>query len=198
VTLTSPNGGQALNPGENADLTWTAGDNVGVTSVDLLLSRGGASGAYEPLASGIANSGSFTWLVTGPATTEAFVRVVAHDALGNQAADTSDAAFTILGVPTGVGDQLPREFSLDAVAPNPTAGEVQFVFATPRAATIRLTVHDVQGREVARLVDGDRPAGRQAVGWDGRVGGGPARAGLYFVRLVTPDRSFVRRLIVVR
>ena len=198
VTLTSPNGGQSLSTGENADLTWTAADNVGVASVDLLLSRDGASGSYESLASGIANSGSFTWTVTGPATSDAFVRVVAHDALGNQAADTSDAAFTIVGVPTGVGDELPREFALEAVAPNPTAGEARLVFAMPRPAAVRLTVHDVQGREVARLVDGERPAGRHPVAWDGRVRGGPARAGLYFVRLLTPEREFVRRLVMVR
>jgi hypothetical protein len=198
VTVTAPNGGQTLDVGAGTELTWTAGDNVGVTAVDLLLSRDGSAGTYEAIATAIANSGSHPWTVTGPPTTDAFLKVVAHDAIGNQGGDVSDGAFIIADVVTGVGDDLPRAFALDPVVPNPVSREARLSFALPRGAVIRLTVHDVQGREVTRLVDGQRSAGRHGITWDGRAGGHPARAGLYFVRLTTPERDFIRRLVLVR
>jgi hypothetical protein len=197
VAVTAPNGGESILVGAEVSLTWTAGDNVGVTAVDLELSRNGVAGTYETIATGIANSGSHAWTVTGPPTADAFVRVIAHDALANQAADVSDAAFSIVDV-TGVGEALPREFALEPVAPTPSSRAARLAFELPRAAAVRLSVHDVQGREVARLVDGAMPAGRHAVAWDGRAGGTAARSGLYFVRFHTPEREFVRRLIWVR
>ncbi|HXJ64580.1 MAG TPA: Ig-like domain-containing protein, partial [Actinomycetota bacterium] len=68
VTLTAPNGGQTLVAGTNTNITWTATDNVAVTTVDLELSRNGAAGPYTSIATGIANTGTFSWLVTLPTT----------------------------------------------------------------------------------------------------------------------------------
>jgi len=52
-------------------------------------------GPYEAIATGIANTGSHPWTITGPMTTNAFLRVVAYDAQGQATADVSDASFTI-------------------------------------------------------------------------------------------------------
>ncbi len=49
-----------------SSLQWTATDDVAVTAVDILLSRTGAGGTYEPIASGLPNTGSFDWTVTAP------------------------------------------------------------------------------------------------------------------------------------
>src|SRR5690606_25403792 len=50
-----------------------------------------------------------------------------------------------------------------SVAPNPAASEATVRFELPGPGAVRLTVYDVLGREVARLVDGPLPAGPQAV-----------------------------------
>src|SRR5207248_2410867 len=47
------------------------------------------------IATGIANSGSYVWNATGPATSQARVRVTAHDVNCSSAADASDANFNI-------------------------------------------------------------------------------------------------------
>src|SRR6185503_13033414 len=95
VQVMSPNGGENLTGSSPVALTWSASDNVGVTSVDVLLSRAGPDGPYETLAHGVPNTGTYSWNVTGPSTTNAYVMVQAWDAAGNTRADASDAPFSV-------------------------------------------------------------------------------------------------------
>src|SRR5262249_53728163 len=68
VQVLAPNGGESVVVGANLDVTWTATDNDSVTAVDVLLSRNGVDGPFESLATGIANSGLYSWTVTDPVT----------------------------------------------------------------------------------------------------------------------------------
>jgi len=70
------------------------------------------------------------------------------------------------------------------------------VFSVPRSAAVRLSVVDLQGREVAVLVNGTYHAGRFQVNWDGRSDRGAVPAGLYFVRFSSPDRNVVTRVAI--
>jgi hypothetical protein len=94
VTVTSPNGGESWAVGSVHNITWTATDNVGVTSVDLYYSTDGGA-TFTAIATGIANTGSYSWTVPNAQTTNGFVKVVAHDGSGNIGQDLSNAAFTI-------------------------------------------------------------------------------------------------------
>jgi hypothetical protein len=196
VAVTSPNGGEVVTVGTSATLSWTASDNAAVTGVDLELSRTGSGGPYEPLATGIANSGSFNWNVTGPVSSNALLRATARDAATNSTPDVSDAEFSIAD-PTGVDDGPVTTFALSPVLPNPARGAARFHIALPHEANVRLAVHDVQGRELFVLADGSYPAGRHSLDWPGRSG---ARLdpGLYFVRFTAVGRTMVRRFVVVR
>jgi uncharacterized repeat protein (TIGR02543 family) len=194
VTVTAPNGGEVLSLGQHASLAWIATDGVGVTSIDLLLSRDGAVGPFDPIATGVANSGSYDWLATEPATTNTFLKVVAHDAAGNTGSGLSATAFSIAG-PTGVEDGPVTAFALSAVMPNPARDLARIGFALPRAVRIHIAVLDVQGREVLTLADGEYDAGRHQAAFSTRRTPGP---GLYFVRMTTPTRSFVQRFAIMR
>jgi hypothetical protein len=196
VAVTAPNGGESFTLGSLASLTWTATDGAGVTSVDLLLSRTGAGGPFDTLATGQPNSGTYGWTATGPATADAWLEVVAHDAAGNSGSDVSDAAFAI-GVVTGVDDGPVTAFALSPVRPNPMRSGGHFGFALPRASSVRLSLLDVQGREVLVLADGEYPAGRHTLAW---ANGQRASlgAGLYFVRLRAGGQSFTRRVVLSR
>ena len=193
VSLTAPNGGEVLTAGTNTSVTWTASDNAAVTGVDLELSRGGAGGPFETLATGLANTGTYNWTVSGTPTTNALVRATARDAALNSSQDLSDAAFSIAG-PTGVHDGPVTDFALAPVLPNPVRASLRFGFALPRECGIHLGVHDVQGRELLVLADGVFPAGRHSLDASSL-----ARTildpGLYFVRLVVPGRTLVRRFV---
>ncbi len=83
--------------------------------------------------------------------------------------------------------------------PQPAREGVRIAFTLPRAGAAHLVLLDVAGREVARLADGELPAGAHAVRWDGRVAGGaPAPAGMYFARLQAGGQARTLRLVRLR
>jgi len=206
VLVTSPNGGEDVQVGDVAHLAWSASDDVGVSSVTLSISRDNGAN-YDPIATDIPNSGGFDWTVTAPGTNSnathvfsALLKVQAKDTATQTNEDVSDAAFSIYdpGV-NAVAGAAPAEFALSRVSPNPTAGRFGAEFAVPHAASIRLSLIDLQGREVRVLASGTYAAGRYRANWDGRLAsGGVAPTGVYFVRLRTPGKDFVTRVAVAR
>ena len=113
VTVNAPNGGEAWGIGTTQNVTWTATDNIGVTSVTLVVSRDGGVTFPDTLATGEANDGTYAWLVAAPVSATARVKVIAYDAAANSGSDVSDANFSI-------ADTTPP--SVTASAPN--GGEV--------------------------------------------------------------------------
>jgi len=196
VHVLAPEGGTIHFIGDPAGLVWNAFDNAAVARVDLYLSRTGAGGTFDSIATAVPNTGSYSWPVTGPATEDAFLKVVARDSAGNVGVDVGDSSFVIRAT-TGVGERPVADFELAPVQPNPLRGSGRIGFALPNASHVRLSVIDVQGREVAVLAEGVFEAGRHQVRWDG-ASAGRAGPGLYFVRLSVAGRSLVRRTVVTR
>ena len=196
VQVIAPNGGEVFGLSQPALLRWSATDNTGVASVDLLLSRTGAAGPYETIAAGEPNSGSYTWTATVPTTTNAWLRIVARDSAGQTAADTSDAAFAIAG-PTSAALRTITEFALSPAAPNPARGMTRLTLDLPRSSRVRLDVLDVQGRLVSTLADGEFVAGRHTVEWRPSIGMRPLAAGVYLVRMAVANRTFVQRCLLL-
>jgi len=103
---------------------------------------------------------------------------------------------------TSAGDGLPGR--LPAVAlhpnhPNPFNPSTTLKFSLSRDSQVRLTVHDLMGRAVRTLVDGDRPAGEHGVLWDGRDDRGEAvGTGVYFVRVETRDGVDSRKIALIK
>jgi hypothetical protein len=92
---------------------------------------------------------------------------------------------------TALGDLSPTPIAqsvlLEDAFPNPFAGTTSIAFDLPRAAPIMLTIYDAAGRVVRTLLDGQLPAGRHELGWDGRSASGHAlSSGVYFLRLTHP------------
>lgn len=95
VTLTAPNTNVAWTAGETRSITWT--HNLGASAtVTLGLSRDGGA-TWETIAAAVSNStvtsGSYTWLVTGPPTATALVRVTWDADIAE--ADVSNVTFRI-------------------------------------------------------------------------------------------------------
>ncbi|MFM8560110.1 MAG: beta strand repeat-containing protein, partial [bacterium] len=197
VTLSAPDGGETISIGTATTITWSASDNVAVTAIDLALSRSGTGGPFETIANGLANTGSYSWTVTGPVSTTARVRVTARDSQGNSAQDVSAGNVSIANT-TGVGDGTPvTEVLLAPVVPNPVRGATRFTFALPREASIRVSVHDVQGRERLLLAEGDFAPGRHSLDWSA-AGSHVLDPGLFVVRLQVSGRTLTQRFTVVK
>ncbi len=98
------------------------------------------------------------------------------------------------GPETETTEELPEEVSLSANYPNPFNPGTTIHYALPAAATLRLAVYDVLGREVAVLADGVQAAGRHTVRFDA----GHLPSGTYVVRLDTDEQSIVRTMTLSR
>jgi hypothetical protein len=98
--------------------------------------------------------------------------------------------------PLAVGDLPSSEpgIALAAPHPNPARRAAQLRFTLPVAGEARLTVHDLAGREVSRLVEGTRAAGEHLVTWETAN----VAPGVYFVRLSAGGRASSRRMVVIR
>ena len=72
-------------------------------------------------------------------------------------------------------------------------------FALPSRGQVTLTLYNLAGQQVARLVQGTREAGTYTVTWDGRDDHGRELAsGVYLYRLQVGDQTQTRKLVLVR
>jgi hypothetical protein len=89
--------------------------------------------------------------------------------------------------------------SLAPATPNPFNPHTTLRLTLPEAGPVRVTVHDVTGRLVDVLVDGERPAGEHAFDWDGTdVHGRDVASGVYFVRLASRGEVLSRKIVLER
>lgn len=93
---------------------------------------------------------------------------------------------------------VPERMKLGAAYPNPFAGSTTIRIDLAESGSVRLAVYDLLGRQVAVLLEGQKPAGRYAVRWDGRdEAGRPVAAGVYLYRLETGRTVLTRRLVLM-
>lgn len=78
----------------------------------------------------------------------------------------------------------PSTLALAPPRPNPSSSGVTLVYSVPFASTVRLSIVDLAGREVAKLVQRVDAPGSRTVSWNARGDDGNRVApGVYFVRL---------------
>ena len=92
---------------------------------------------------------------------------------GSVAAATFDAFLPVLKA------DFPKEFKLSQNHPNPFNPSTSIAFSLPEESHVQLSIYDMQGRQVASLVDGARGAGRHEVRWEARG----LASGLYMYRI---------------
>ena len=75
--------------------------------------------------------------------------------------------------------------------PNPFSGSTTFAFRVDADASVtEISVFDVAGRQVRKLVSGVQAAGVHTVTWDGRNDqGAQVQRGVYFVRTMIAGRK---------
>jgi flagellar hook assembly protein FlgD/DNA/RNA endonuclease YhcR with UshA esterase domain len=124
---------------------------------------------------GAADSVQFKWSVATKDPTNPVVYCI----------DTNTVTI-VRGTITDVDGRLavPTQFSLDQNYPNPFNPSTTIRFGLPVAASVRLTVYDALGREVATLVNGEMAAGFQTMTWNAtNHDGARVASGVYFYRL---------------
>jgi subtilisin family serine protease len=199
VDVTSPDGGEAWDDGTTQQITWTATDNVGVTSIDIYYSINNGT-SWIPVSAGETNDGTYDWLVPDNESVQALVKVVAHDAAANTGEDASDSVFTIVSV-SGVDDLL-AGLTRPMVwqnTPNPALGSTVIRYALPGPSHVSIEIFSAKGELVRTLADGDCERGYGQARWDGRTNaGGQASSGVYFYRFRAAGVTEVKSLVLAR
>jgi len=116
---------------------------------------------------------------------------------GNQ--DIYAQRINSFGATTGVFEHASHSaIALARPVPTPSRGSCMLRFTIPVTGRVSLTVHDVSGRRVDDLVNGELAAGDHQAAWDGTIGGQRAANGVYFVRLGTTSGTRTQRIVLMR
>lgn len=132
-------------------------------------------------------------------TDEVLIRFVASDT--GSASIVEAAIDDVEVILTGVLDtpEVPRtlgDLTLVSCRPNPSGASTVIDLYLGSADNVRLSVYDLQGRVVRRLIEGPMPPGSRLVVWDGTDGrGAKVPSGVYFCRLEGRSHNQVRRLV---
>ncbi|HUK61758.1 MAG TPA: FlgD immunoglobulin-like domain containing protein [Dongiaceae bacterium] len=108
------------------------------------------------------------------------------------------AAFALMQL-SGVGDEAAarREVVLRQNVPNPLDGETKITYSIPVPGDVTMTVYDIGGRVVSRLVGGRQDQGDHTVVWRGRNDDGtPVAPGIYLVRLDAAGETRVVKAVL--
>ena len=101
---------------------------------------------------------------------------------------------TVVGVSEKPSRVIPNAFSLKQNYPNPFNPTTMIVYEIPRATRVVLTVFDILGREVTRLVDEVKPPGSYQATWDAAG----LASGTYFYRLEAGEFNEVKHLLLLK
>lgn len=88
----------------------------------------------------------------------------------------------------------PTEFDLANPYPNPFNSEITIRFDLPKQSPVKLSLYDLQGREVARILDKVLKSGNHRTVFNAV----DLPNGLYFVRMETGSFTSVQRVILLR
>lgn len=88
----------------------------------------------------------------------------------------------------------PSVFELNQNFPNPFNPVTTIKYGIPKTTLVKLTVYDENGKEVALLINGDKPAGNYSVTFDGTN----FSSGVYLYKLETDGFVKTRKMILVK
>ena len=90
--------------------------------------------------------------------------------------------------------QAPDGFALRQNYPNPFNPTTTITYAVSREGHTSLSVYDIVGWEIARLVDQQQSAGEYSVVWNAN----DESSGIYFYRLTAPGTTLTKKMLLVR
>ena len=95
--------------------------------------------------------------------------------------------------------EAPKAYRLGQSYPNPFNPETTIQYDVAKTGVVRLSVYALTGQLVRTLMDGERPAGRYSVVWDGTDDAGrDVASGVYLCRMEAGEYSAVRKMLLVR
>jgi photosystem II stability/assembly factor-like uncharacterized protein len=91
-------------------------------------------------------------------------------------------------------DIKPKEYFLSQNYPNPFNPSTTIKYSLPQTGRVTLSIYDLLGREVVKLIDEEKPAGEYETKWNASS----HPSGVYFMRMQAGEFSEVRKVVLVK
>ena len=89
---------------------------------------------------------------------------------------------------------IPEEYSLSNAYPNPFNPSTTIEYYLPNNTEISIAIYDLQGREIASLVNDVVPAGNHSILWNANN----YSSGIYFLKMVAGNFTETQKLVMVK
>jgi photosystem II stability/assembly factor-like uncharacterized protein len=93
-----------------------------------------------------------------------------------------------------ISTQVPAAYSLSQNYPNPFNPSTNIKFEIPNSSDVKIAVYDLSGKEIETIVNEHLQAGTYQAVWDASK----YSSGVYFYRIITPNFSDSRKMILVK
>ncbi len=123
-----------------------------------------------------------------------YFAVTAYDSTGNESRLSNVVSIHIDGEVSGKGG-----FQLLSNYPNPMNPITRIPYSLSQKRFVTITMYDILGKQVKRLVEEEKEAGAYSVEWDGKSENGlPAANGVYFCRMIVGNFSRTKKMTLLR
>ena len=96
-------------------------------------------------------------------------------------------------------DLIPKNFKLYQNSPNPFNPNTHIRFDLPNNESIRLTIYNIAGKQVAQINKDNLSAGQHEINWKGQDQyGDRLPSGLYIYRLVAGNNTSTRKMLLLK
>jgi hypothetical protein len=113
--------------------------------------------------------------------------------------DLAGASSVSISLENTISTPVPDQVVLHQNSPNPFNPETTIRFELPSAMRVQLSIFDVHGRLVRKLIDEQRGAGASTAAWNGRDDRGAGVAtGLYFYVLEAGGSRYQRKMVLLK
>lgn len=180
-------------------ITAVPGDENSLINLELTTNAGAD---WVTLADSLPDNGTYQWTVPANIWSDyCKIRYTVFSEVDTAVAVTP-SYFSIHGTNVGIADgnsaKLPGRFHLQNY-PNPFNPTTEIRFDLPKASHVRLSIYDIDGKLVNRLMDADLTAGHHSKIWDGTDDrGNHLPSGIYFYELITENRNEIKKAILIK
>ena len=169
-------------------------DREDTLAYDFSLSRDSSFAILDTMINAVADTSiTLDTLVSG----EYYWKVCAHsnrDTVWASGSNINPWSFTIVTVSINQLKPVLTEYRLYNNYPNPFNPTTTLRYELPKDSRVTLSVFDINGREIARLVNETQPAGCYSLIWHaGEIG-----SGIYFYRIQAGEFHQVKKMVLMK
>lgn len=91
-------------------------------------------------------------------------------------------------------DEIPLQFSINGMYPNPFNSSAVIEYSIPETGPLKLTLVDIKGRELLKIVDGQVPVGEHRY----LLSGYNLPSGIYYVKMESANNFVFKKVVCIR